>query len=309
MQKNITKLKEAENKLSCRLPVEIFDFIVELTADEVSFGEETWIFGTINDKEDNFIIDNSKEFREYWELNGVVIAHNGVGDYLVLLPLQNGELSSAIYIMMHENAEIKLFSESIDAALKYGPEDYFWDKRIFYSRDEDYDETLTHRVPGDITDAAPIDPEAKEFLDLREKKSAIDDLIDDEETGRLSEILEGLDELTNCNDQHTQAWAFYKLSDIYFKGFGPLPRNIEKAMEYNEQAVDLGNLQATANRGFCFFAGIGVEKDLQKAYDLVKHANEESKKNMFMSALTGSKNKGPYENLLKIITDELKKEK
>lgn len=309
MQKTITKLKEAEDKLGCKLPAGIFDFIAGLTIDEVNFGNETWIFGTINDDDGNFIIDASKDFRKYWELNGIIIAHNGIGDYLLLLALESGELSSVIYVMMHETAEIKLFSLDIGSAVKYGPEDYFWDTRVFYSRDADDGRTLTQLLRDSAGEASPADAEDDEFYTLREKKSAIDNLIDDEETGRLSEILEGLDELTNCNDKQVQAWAYYKLSDIYFKGFGPLPRNVEKAMQYGEQAVKLGNLQATANMAYCFFAGIGVEKDINKAYELAKHANEEYKKNVFIDIITGSKEKGPYEDLLKMIEKELKKKK
>jgi hypothetical protein len=111
------------------------------------------------------------------------------------------------------------------------------------------------------------------FLDEYDrKKSLVEDMIDNEETDKHQEILDTLHELTGQPDYAARAW--YKLSDLYFKGFGPIPVNIELALEYNQQAVELGHAKSMANRAYCYFAGVGLKKDIDKAYELIKAAND-----------------------------------
>jgi hypothetical protein len=59
-----------------------------------------------------------------------------------------------------------------------------------------------------------------------------------------------------------------------------------------------------ANLAFCYLSGIGVDKDLDKAYELAFEANERTKQQV---ALTGTGDKGLYEQLIIVIEGELNK--
>ncbi|HEX2532302.1 MAG TPA: SMI1/KNR4 family protein [Chitinophagaceae bacterium] len=300
----LQKMEEAETRLGVLFPEEIRSFLSGLPQAEVPFGEEEWLFGSFWDETGNYLVERSLDFRENWTLPGVIIAGNGIGDYLVLLPdAATGRLASTLYVLLHETAEIKVFADSLQQALEAGPLDYFWSGETLYSLDEEEKLVIGPRPSGekDQPEAAPLSSDDEGDSGLR---SAIDRWIDEEETGRWAQILEGLHQLTRSADPHHQAWAYYKLSDLYFKGFGPQPVHLEKALSYNEEAVRLKHHKSMANRAFCCLAGHGLEKDVNKAWELAHEANELSKQNSFIDIISGSKDKGAYESLL----DRIRKE-
>jgi len=158
--------------------------------------------------------------------------------------------------------------------------------------------------------ASPDDMDDDLFDEDYKLRHALDDLIDEQKTEQASEIIQGLEKLTTCDDVGHRAWALNKLSDIYLKGFGPVPRNPDKALEYNQQAMDLNSHKAFSNRAACYFAGMmGMQRDLHKALELAIKANELSKTNMFAEAFAEKEGGGLYDKLVALIKKEIKKEK
>lgn len=109
------------------IPTTIVDFIVGLDGSEVEFGKESWLFGTVSDArkglETNYVLRMSRIFKEDWGIVGVILATNGIGDYLLLLPDQQGSsLRKEIFVVDHEEAMIKLFAPSLECLLTSGPE-------------------------------------------------------------------------------------------------------------------------------------------------------------------------------------------
>ena len=186
----VQKLKDAEKKLKINFPSSLFKFLSTLDNPEVSFGEEEWIVWTLNDSPggvaDNFIVASSLDFKNEWGLSGLVFATNGIGDYLVVIPEKFGE---QILVIMHETAEIKLFGNSIDEVMKFGPEDYFWSDDYLFKIDDD-----GSLVEGKGEDQSESGPEGIDFLDEDDKlRSYLDDLIDDQQTEKTSELIVGLE--------------------------------------------------------------------------------------------------------------------
>jgi len=136
----------------------------------------------------------------------------------------------------------------------------------------------------------------------------LDDLIDDQRTEKSSELLIGLEKLIDGSDESHKVWALNKLSDIYLKGFGPIPKNMMLALDYNQRAIDLNSHKALSNRAACYFFGFGVEKDIEKALELATRANELSKANRFADILATKEGGGMYDKLVDMIEAELKKQ-
>ena len=67
--------------------------------------------------------------------------------------------------------------------------------------------------------------------------------------------------------------AALKLSRLYMRGTGG-KLDYEKGIRLVNQSIVTGNLNAIADLGFYYYKGMGVEKDLQKAYDLLLQANQ-----------------------------------
>jgi TPR repeat protein len=261
------------------------------------------LFFTATEGDDeNFIATATEGFREEWKINGLVVADNGIGDALVLLPDDSDETFRAqVFVVMHETGEIKTFAESLDELLQEGPHDYSWSDDYYLKLNDDGSVSkYEHSAEGDLT----LDDIYDDDYKLRHH---IDDLIDDEKTGRTTEILDGLEKLTACDDKDHAAWAFNKLSDIYLRGFGPVPKNLDRALEYNQHAMGLGSHKAYSNRAACYFAGIGMERDLHKALEMAKHANELSKKNQFADIFAKNEGGGMYDELVEMLEKEIKK--
>jgi hypothetical protein len=312
MKKHIVaRLNQAQEQLGVRIPQGLFEFIANLKKSEVKLGEEEWLFWTIEDTpDDNFIVTSTLDFRREWNLQGLVFATNGIGDYLLLLPDgERGEFKDNLFVMVHEAAEIRLFADDLETLIKHGPEDYYWNREYCFKLDEHdnviawHDEQSNERVEKDDRDYDNI------FDEEDALRSKLDDMIDDQVTEKASKILEGLEKLSESDDEAHKVWAINKLSDLYLRGFGPVPHNLEKALAYNQRGMDLNSHKAYSNRAACYFAGIGVERNLDKALEFAIKANEISKSNSFASALTNKEGGGMYEGLLIVIRKEMKKNK
>lgn len=297
-----TKLKQAQEKSGLIFPDKLFDFIARLDKPEVKFGEEEWFFYSVTDgpkdEADNFIIESSIRFQNEWGLDGLVFATNDIGDYLVSLPY---ELGDRILVMMHETAELKLFSNSIEALTENGPENYFSTDRFIYKLDDDGN-LIKGESESDEAGSSDL------FGDDYQLRSYLDDLIDDHKTEKATDILTGLGKLSESNEESHKIWALNKLSDIYLKGFGPIPKDMSRALSYNQQAIDLNSHQALSNRAACYFFGLGIPKDLNKAWDFAIKANELSKANQFADVFATRKGGGMYDKLVDMIKAEMDKQ-
>jgi tetratricopeptide (TPR) repeat protein len=300
-----TKLKEAEDTLGQAFPELLSAFISSLNKAKVTFRDEDWFFESVKDKPkdptDNYIIRSSVNFREEWGLEGLVFATNGIGDDLVVLPDEFGE---TILVMMHETAELKLFGKNIQEVSENGPVDYFSSDNYCYKLDENNQLIESEDFNPNVT----YDPYSEDYFgEDYERRSQLDNWIDDQETKKTAEILDGLKKLSNSNDDGHKVWALNKLSDVYFKGFGAIPRDLPKALEYNQKAIDLNSHKALSNRSACYFYGIGMTKDVVKALELAIRANELSRANQFANILATKKGGGLYDTLVDIITGEMNK--
>ena len=300
-----TKLKEAEDTLGQAFPELLSAFISSLNKAKVTFRDEDWFFESVKDKPkdptDNYIIRSSGYFREEWGLKGLVFATNGIGDDLVVLPDEFGE---TILVMMHETAELKLFGKNIQELSQNGPVDYFSSDNYCYKLDENNQLIESEDFNPNVT----YDPYSDDYFgEDYELKSQLDNWIDDQETEKTADILVGLEKLSNSKDDGHKVWALNKLSDVYFKGFGPIPRDLPKALDYNQKAIDLNSHKAFANRSACYFYGLGIAKDVEKALEFATRANELSKSNQFASILATKKGGGMYDKLVDMITGEMNK--
>lgn len=210
---------------------------------------------------------------------------------------------------MHETAELKVFAANWKDLIKYGPDDYFWNDEFYLKLDKN-NQVIMWNENNTLSDNAETSNDEKDFFDddytLR---SRLDDLIDEERTDLTSEIIQGLEQLTECKEEWYKIWALNKLSDIYLKGFGPIPSVTSKALEYNQKAIDLNSHKAYSNRAACFFFGLGLTKDLNKALEYAMKANELSKSNYFADILATKEDGGMYDKLLDMINNEIAKQK
>lgn len=298
-----TKLKQAQNTLGLRFPEPLFNFIANLHEVEVELDDEEWSFWSVNDSpndpNDNYIIERSVDFKNEWGLDGLVFADNGIGDYLLVLPNDCGE---QILVMMHEVAELRLFSNSIQELSEKGSEGYFFSDDYIYKLDED-----NNLIKGENEQSRTSSRDY--FGDDYQLRSYLDDLIDDQKTERVSDIIIGLEQLIENADELHKIWALNKISEIYLKGFGAIPRDMTKALDYNQRALDLNSHQAFSNRAACYFFGLGLDKDIEKALELALKANELSKQNQFASTLATKPGGGMYDNLVDMIMREIEKQK
>lgn len=86
--------------------------------------------------------------------------------------------------------------------------------------------------------------------------------------------------------------AMLKLSRIYMRGTGG-KLNYEKGLEYVRNCAELNNYNALSDLAFYYYNGKGVEKDVQKAYDLLLKSEK------IVIEKTGKGNWGDFINQLK----------
>ncbi|NMM47939.1 tetratricopeptide repeat protein [Marinigracilibium pacificum] len=87
-------------------------------------------------------------------------------------------------------------------------------------------------------------------------------------------MLEELTEFDRFADR-----AYLKLSKLYINDEYGIEDH-DKAIEYVNKAVSLGNFVAKADLAFYYFNGLGVEMDKEKALKLLIEANDEARKKM-----------------------------
>lgn len=303
VEKNI---ETAEEALAGPLPPRLREFLLDLYDHQVSFKKDNWNFPVVSQEifepYENPLILQSMEFRQQWGILGFVFASNEIGDKLVVLSdeADDSKFSEQIYVLIGSANLLKFFSADIYAA---------YQGDFFYSGFEKYytwklgDNGHVVRGKEIWEDVESQTSQERFFIDEYDRrKSMVDDMIDNEETDKHQEIIDTLHDLTEQEDY--ARWAWFKLSDLYFKGFGPIPVNIDQALQYNQHAVDLGHPQSMANRAFCYLSGIGLEKNVEKAYELIKAANDKT--------LHGSDEESDglfYEMLLAIKSEYLKQKK
>lgn len=89
-----------------------------------------------------------------------------------------------------------------------------------------------------------------------------------EEIDRAISLLENL-----LEEQWYKERALIKLSRIYMRGTGG-KLDYEKGMYYTNEGVKLDNYNAISDLAYYYYKGIGVEKSVQKAYDLLVEAEQ-----------------------------------
>ncbi len=278
MARSTTEIRQLLDDLSTELgitfPGDVIAFLSQLEQPVAKFGSDEWWFSAADPELIDQALTRTRQFRKEWGLDGFVLADNGMGDELVMLPVAEDSpspqaLASTVFVMMHEVGELRLFALS-PAELASSGDIYATDEDDCVYRLNDNGEVekgpAYGRMPGEPVERAP-DP-----LDL---KRELDRLIDDNRFERAECLLEGLSSLARDGGTHA-AWAEHKLSELYRHGFGPIPEDLEKMLAHNAEAVRLGNESALAHRAFFHFKGIGVEQNLELAEKLARDANKRS---------------------------------
>jgi hypothetical protein len=268
-------LENLSTELGITLPDDVVAFLSQLEQPVAKFGNDEWWFSVADPELTVQALARTRRFRKEWGLDGFVLADNGLGDELVLLPSPGDdseppqELGSSVYVLMHEVGELRNFARSVTELGSSGD---------IYATDSDdcvyrlNDDSVVERgpaygrAPGEAYERAP------DSLDL---KRELDGLIDDRRFDRAEYVVEGLSSLTPDDGKHA-AWAHHKLSELYRHGFGPIPEDLEKMLAHNAEAVRLEHESALANRAFFHLKGIGVEQNLELAEKLAREANKRS---------------------------------
>ena len=119
-------IRESEKELGVQFPQKFIRKMTFENGGEIMTEEDDWQLIPFFDKTDNkrisrtcnHIILETEKAREWngFPKNGIAIATNGSGDYLVLLPFKDSptKLREEIYIWLHETAEIIEAAISID---------------------------------------------------------------------------------------------------------------------------------------------------------------------------------------------------
>lgn len=116
------------------------------------------------------------------------------------------------------------------------------------------------------------------------------DFIIDEKIEDIDKAIQLLESLTITESFEEK--SSLKLSRLFMRGTGG-KLNYEKGLKYAKRCAELNNANAISDLAFYYYKGTGVEKDVQKAYDLLV----ESEKKMI--ARTGRGTWGEYLNKLK----------
>ena len=121
------------------------------------------------------------------------------------------------------------------------------------------------------------------------------DFIIDEKISDIDRAIKLLESL--LDEQWYKNRALLKLSRIYMKGTGG-KLDYKKGIQYVEECSMSKNYNALSDLAFYYYKGKGVEKDVQKAYDLLVEAET------IITRKTGS---GLWEEFITKIEKELKK--
>ena len=123
---DIKYIIETEQELGLVFPDSFKSKMTKENGGELMTEDDDWQLFPFFDKSDNKRISRTcnhigletKQAKE-WESfpkNGVAIASNGCGDYLVLLPISENEkkLSEEIYFWFHETGQLEKIAENIE---------------------------------------------------------------------------------------------------------------------------------------------------------------------------------------------------
>ena len=78
--------------------------------------------------------------------------------------------------------------------------------------------------------------------------------------------------LFKAADEFNVVDAIYEIGFNYLNGNNGFDKNVKKAVEYIKKAKELKYSEAYYTLANCYKLGLGVEKDINKAYDLMKEA-------------------------------------
>ena len=117
---------ETEQELGILFPYNFKAKMIQENGGELMTEDDDWQVIPFFDKSDkkrisrtcNHILLETKQAK-YWgnfPINGITIASNGCGDFLLLLPtkLNDKKLSDEIYIWFHETGEIEKVADTIE---------------------------------------------------------------------------------------------------------------------------------------------------------------------------------------------------
>jgi TPR repeat protein len=134
-------------------------------------------------------------------------------------------------------------------------------------------------------------------LGKKEERYELADFIIDEKVEEIDKAISLLESM--LDDKWYKGRSMLKLSRLYMRGTGG-KLDYEKGIAYAEACAKLENYNALSDLAYYYYKGMGVEKDIQKAYDLLVKAENKVKQK------TGS---GMWEEFIQQLETELKKEK
>jgi len=116
-------IRKAETESDVKFPSSYINKLIIENGGELDTEDNLWIFFPVFDDSDrkrilrtaNHIIRENKSAKE-WENfpeNGLAIAENGSGDYLIYLIEDNKEIRDDIYFWNHETGELEKVADSI----------------------------------------------------------------------------------------------------------------------------------------------------------------------------------------------------
>ncbi|WP_315817287.1 hypothetical protein [Paraflavitalea speifideaquila] len=73
------------------------------------------------------------------------------------------------------------------------------------------------------------------------------------------------------------AWAYWKEGSIYKQGLDQLQADPTRGCMLLQKASEAGHTVAKSDLALCYYEGLGVNKDLKKALQLLTEANEASR--------------------------------
>jgi hypothetical protein len=105
-------------------------------------------------------------------------------------------------------------------------------------------------------------------------------------------------------------WSYWKEGFIYMKGIG-VNAYLKKGFMLTEKACTLGHVVAKGDLAYFYYQGIGTEKNLHKALELLKEVNEITRLQNLGSitdeVFDEGDVKGDYERQIELITKEMNK--
>jgi hypothetical protein len=273
----VEALERVEAELDVSFPESVKEFLAKRRSDQVRLGSEQWRFPICDGvPSPDVVVSQSKAFRSEWKLLGVVIANDGLGDDLLLLPADGGRtLGVTLYAMMHGPAEIREVADTLADAERSERLDYLYGDTYEYRLDPDgtvvkFDlDAYTASLMGE--DLAEPGSDASDD----ERKVWLGRSIDGGNHDDAERVLNGLLSLSEkAESQHHRAWAYLKLAELYSKGFGAVAADPELAAQYNQTAIDLGSIPALSMRSYWHVLGEILPRDLQRGYELMLAADQ-----------------------------------